>query len=40
VDCNGDECKAEVNIEVDACGLQCPGLMMKLSESIKTMNYG
>ncbi|AEV67317.1 CoA-disulfide reductase [Acetivibrio clariflavus] len=40
VDCNGGECKADAKIKVDACGLQCPGPMMKLSESIKAMNYG
>jgi len=40
VDCKDGECKADANIKVDACGLQCPGPMMKLSESIKAMNYG
>ena len=40
VDCNGGECKADADIKVDACGLQCPGPIMKINESIKAMNYG
>ncbi len=40
VDCNGSECKADADIKVDACGLQCPGPIMKVSDSIKAMNYG
>jgi CoA-disulfide reductase len=40
VDCNDTECKADADIKVDACGLQCPGPIMKVSNSIKAMNYG
>jgi peroxiredoxin family protein/TusA-related sulfurtransferase len=40
VDCNDTECKADADIKVDACGLQCPGPIMKVSDSIKAMNYG
>lgn len=40
VDCNGSECKADADIKVDACGLQCPGPIMKINDSIKAMNYG
>lgn len=40
VDCNGSECKADADVKVDACGLQCPGPIMKINDSIKAMNYG
>lgn len=40
VDCSGSDCKADADIQVDACGLQCPGPIMKVSSSIKSMNYG
>ena len=40
VDCNGSDCKADADIKVDACGLQCPGPIMKINDSIKSMNYG
>lgn len=40
VDCNGSQCKADADIKVDACGLQCPGPIMKINDSIKAMNYG
>jgi peroxiredoxin family protein/TusA-related sulfurtransferase len=40
VDCEGQECAAAADIQVDACGLQCPGPIMKVFNSIKSMNYG
>jgi CoA-disulfide reductase len=40
VDCSGSDCKADADVQVDACGLQCPGPIMKVSNSIKAMNYG
>lgn len=40
VDCSGSDCKADADVQVDACGLQCPGPIMKVSSSIKAMNYG
>ncbi|MCX7842528.1 MAG: CoA-disulfide reductase [Clostridia bacterium] len=39
-DCYGSDCKAEADIQVDACGLQCPGPIMKVYSSISSMNYG
>lgn len=35
-----DECAAAAEIEVDACGLQCPGPIMKLYEALKSMDHG
>lgn len=40
VDCYGDDCKAAADIQVDACGLQCPGPIMQTYNAIKSMNYG
>jgi peroxiredoxin family protein/TusA-related sulfurtransferase len=40
VNCEGEECKADADIKVDACGLQCPGPIMQVYNSIKSMNYG
>jgi CoA-disulfide reductase len=40
VNCSGDECKAEVDVDVNACGLQCPGPIQQVYNSIKAMNYG
>lgn len=40
VDCNGNSCNAETSVQVDACGLQCPGPIMKVYSVINTMNYG
>jgi NADPH-dependent 2,4-dienoyl-CoA reductase/sulfur reductase-like enzyme/peroxiredoxin family protein/TusA-related sulfurtransferase/rhodanese-related sulfurtransferase len=40
VDCTDSECKADADITVDACGLQCPGPIMQVYNSIKSMNYG
>jgi CoA-disulfide reductase len=40
VDCYGGNCKADANLTVDACGLQCPGPIMEVYKSIKSMNYG
>ncbi|WP_010245420.1 CoA-disulfide reductase [Acetivibrio cellulolyticus] len=39
-DCCGSDCKADADVQVDACGLQCPGPIMQISNSIKSMNYG
>lgn len=40
VDCCGDDCSGEADIEVDACGLQCPGPIMQVYNAIKSMNQG
>jgi CoA-disulfide reductase len=32
-------CEADVKIQLDACGLQCPGPIMKVYEAINAMNY-
>lgn len=39
VDCNDDQCAADVKIRLDACGLQCPGPIMKVYETMEAMNY-
>lgn len=40
VDCEEGKCTPDTKIELDACGLQCPGPIMKVYETIKSMNYG
>lgn len=40
VECYGENCNVDVDINVDACGLQCPGPIMKVYNTIKSMNYG
>lgn len=40
VDCYGSDCRADADIQVDACGLQCPGPIMQVYNTIKSMNYG
>ena len=40
VDCGSNGCKADADIQVDACGLQCPGPIMQVYNTIKSMNYG
>lgn len=40
VDCDGSNCKADINIKLDACGLQCPGPIMQVYNTIMSMNYG
>lgn len=37
--CEG-ESGADVDVQVDACGLQCPGPIMQVYNSMKAMNYG
>ncbi len=39
VDSSDATCAADVRIQLDACGLQCPGPIMKVYEAIKSMNY-
>ncbi len=39
-DCYGSDCKADADIQVDACGLQCPGPIMQIHNNIRSMNYG
>ncbi len=39
VDCSGADCRADASIRLDACGLQCPGPIMKVYETIQSMNY-
>ncbi len=38
--CESNECKADANVVVDACGLQCPGPILQVFNAIKTMSYG
>lgn len=33
------KCTADVKIQLDACGLQCPGPIMKVFDTMKSMNY-
>ncbi|MCX7748323.1 MAG: CoA-disulfide reductase [Clostridia bacterium] len=40
VDCNDGSCKADADVQVNACGLQCPGPIMKVYDALKAMNYG
>lgn len=40
VNCSGDECSANSTVDVDACGLQCPGPIQQVYNNIKAMNYG
>lgn len=40
VDCDSGSCKADSVIQIDACGLSCPGPIMKVYNAIKSMNYG
>lgn len=40
VECYGENCSTDADINVDACGLQCPGPVMKVFNTIKSMNYG
>lgn len=41
VNCNtgSSQCAADAIIQLDACGLQCPGPIMKVFDTIKSMNY-
>ena len=40
VDCSQEDCKADADVSVDACGLQCPGPIMQVFKALKSMNYG
>jgi CoA-disulfide reductase len=40
IDCDGADCKADINISLDACGLQCPGPIMQVYKSVLAMNFG
>ncbi len=40
VDCEEKDCETDADIHVDACGLQCPGPIMKVYETVKSMDYG
>ncbi|MFZ5988688.1 MAG: CoA-disulfide reductase [Bacillota bacterium] len=40
VDCLGSDCRANADIQVNACGLQCPGPIMQVYNTVKSMNYG
>lgn len=40
VDCYGEDCNSDADIQVDACGLQCPGPIMQVYKHIKSMNDG
>lgn len=39
-DCGDKDCAAGADIKVDACGLQCPGPIMQVYNTVKSMNYG
>ncbi len=39
-DCEGGDCSRSVDLKVDVCGLQCPGPIMKVYKTIKSMNEG
>ncbi len=38
--CTDEDCNITANIKLDACGLQCPGPIMKVSGTISDMNPG
>ncbi|MFA6309373.1 MAG: CoA-disulfide reductase [Clostridia bacterium] len=38
--CEISECKADADVFVDACGLQCPGPILQVYNAIKAMNFG
>ena len=38
--CLGEECSSAANVKLDACGLQCPGPIMKVNTAISGMNFG
>lgn len=40
VNCEGGECGSNTILDVDACGLQCPGPIMQVFNAIKGLNYG
>jgi CoA-disulfide reductase len=40
VDCCGSDCNADADVRMDTCGLQCPGPIMKVNESMRSKNYG
>jgi CoA-disulfide reductase len=40
VDCHGEDCNVINEISVDACGLQCPGPIMKVHENIEKAQIG
>ncbi len=39
VSCTTGSCTPDTSIKLDACGLQCPGPIMKVYEAISSMNY-
>lgn len=39
VDASPEPRSSDVRVELDACGLQCPGPIMKVYETINSMNY-
>lgn len=40
VDGTGENCVPDAHVQVDACGLQCPGPIMQVFNTMKSMNYG
>lgn len=40
VNCRNEECKNQIKMEIDACGLQCPGPIMQTYNAIKSIEYG
>ncbi len=38
--CEDNACSADAHVKIDACGLQCPGPIMKVYEAIKSMKDG
>ncbi|HEX2947931.1 MAG TPA: CoA-disulfide reductase [Clostridia bacterium] len=39
VDAGSNSRAADVRVQLDACGLQCPGPIMKVYDTVKSMNY-
>lgn len=39
VDTSSNTKTADVRVQLDACGLQCPGPIMKVYDAVKSMNY-
>ncbi len=40
MNCEAEGCDEDITMELDACGLQCPGPIIKVFDTVKKMNYG
>jgi CoA-disulfide reductase len=38
--CEGEQCKGSITLSVDACGLQCPGPLLKVYQAAENMKAG